>query len=304
MGSLGKTYLENGEEIEVLDTFALKVISKIPYALWEATVPLSLSKAIYDINIGSAVLKVFYNGKPILQSFVELFNKQLNLGNNYVFKIIVPIQALQFIEAQRQDDVMLEFQIVGTLIYQQNIPQTKALKQFSLSFNQTYSQKNWLNLLRETGYSDKWIIEIDRPKIEGFYEVTEFIEKAGNGLLENASPDSIISDLRSAWDKLDPYLKKYDQLIKEEINKRSQKEENEPQKDERINEIMKYTNSLLEDIQNLKKRIDKLTQIGPHKEIYSVTREDALLAYRLTVSLISYYSKIIKEVSQKENLEK
>ncbi len=296
MGSLGKTYVENGGEIEVSDTFVLKVISKIPYALWEATVPLNLSKnpsvsqgnmpvTVYGIDIGSGVLKVFYNGKPILQSFVELFNTHLNLANNYVFKIIVPIQALQFIEAQRQDDIKLEFQIVGTyLIYQQNIPQTKVLKQFSLQFNQTYSQKNWLNLLRETGYSDKWIIEIDRPKIEGFNEVLAFLDKAGNKLLEKNDPPGVLTELRKAWKALDPLIQSKDDEINKKIDEGSRGEQSYPQKSQRIKEI--------------RKAVINFVQIGPHEEGYNVTYSDALLAYRLFISLLQYYSELISEADK------
>ncbi|MGC9145811.1 MAG: hypothetical protein ACP5GS_06865 [Nitrososphaeria archaeon] len=264
--------------------------------MWEATVPLNLSKkpsvkqniqseTIYDIDIGSAVLKVFYNGKPILQSFVELFNTQLNFTDNLIFKIIVPIQTLQFIEAQRQDDIKLEFQIVGTyLIYQQNIPQTKALKQFSLPFNQTYSQKNWLNLLRETGYSDKWIIEIDRPKIEGFNEVLVFLDKAGNKLLEKNDPPGVLTELRKTWKALDPLIQSKEDEINKKIDRGSRGEPNHPQKSQRIEEI--------------RKAVINFVQIGPHEEGYNVTYSDALLAYRLFISLLQYYSELISEADK------
>ena len=61
---------------------------------------------------------------------------------------------------------------------------------------------------------------------------------------------------------------------------------------------------IIQRIQNdidLRKMVDKLTQIGPHRETYVSSFQDALLAYRLTTSMISYYSHLITEVSRKNN---
>ena len=53
----------------------------------------------------------------------------------------------------------------------------------------------------------------------------------------------------------------------------------------------------LKSINQLKKTIDKFTQIGPHRETYHSTIEDAELAFRLTTSLIAYYSKLLSKIS-------
>ena len=65
------------------------------------------------------------------------------------------------------------------------------------------------------------------------------------------------------------------------INGLSLGEKEKPTKSERILETRRW--------------IDKLTHIGPHNDLYEVTRDDALLAYRPTASMIGYLSKKSRE---------
>jgi hypothetical protein len=49
-------------------------------------------------------------------------------------------------------------------------------------------------------------------------------------------------------------------------------------------------------IADVRKAIDKFTQNGPHSDVYEVTSDDALLAYRLTASMIAFLSKKARRV--------
>jgi hypothetical protein len=297
MPSLGEMSIDYGGEVEVPECH-IRAISQVPYALWEATVNLRLSKVPfspgqlgqaqtqYGVEIGNSVLKLYYNGKPIAESFTEPFHVELNFENNFALKIHMPVQALQFIEKYRQDDVQLEFQMVGNyFIFPQNNPQGKTLKQYLLLFQKKFTQKEWIGLLRETGYSDKWIIEIDRPKIEGYNTVLEFLDKAGNELFDKKDPAGVLAELRKAWNSLEPLIKNKRNEIDERIDRGSPGEKDEPKKSERIDDI--------------RTKLRKFLQIGPHEsEGYSVFYSDALLAYRLSLSLLQYYSELLGEIEK------
>jgi hypothetical protein len=59
----------------------------------------------------------------------------------------------------------------------------------------------------------------------------------------------------------------------------------------------------LKSINQLKKTIDKFTQIGPHRETYHSTMEDAEVAFRLTTSLIAYYSNLLSRISKDSDVD-
>jgi hypothetical protein len=52
-------------------------------------------------------------------------------------------------------------------------------------------------------------------------------------------------------------------------------------------------------ISDARQAIDKFCQIGPHSDIYQVTMDDALAAYRLTASLIAFLSKKVQDSQRK-----
>jgi hypothetical protein len=298
MGSLGKASIDLNGEIEVSDTFSIEVVNQVPYALWKTKVPLNLNRnpqssgtpnqstVQYDVEIGNAALRLSYKGKPITESFTEPQQKALRLADNFDFIVYLPIEALDFIERQRQDDIYLEFLMLGTyFIFPQNNHQAKTLKQFWLQFRQKYTQKEWVELLRKTGYSDKWIIEIDRPKIEGFNEVIIFLDKASNELYDKKNPSGVLVELRKAFESLDHLFSSKSEKISEKIDAGSPGEGNQPKKSKRVEEI--------------KAEVKKFLQIGPHESKgYTVSYSDALLAYRLVLSLLQYYSEALNQVDR------
>ncbi len=298
MGSLGKANVDFNGEIEVSDTFSIEVINQVPYVLWRTKVPLNLNKTPesrgnpnqppvqYGVEIGSATLRLSYNGKPITESFTEAQQRELRFTDNFDFIVYLPIEALHFIEKQRQNDINLEFLILGTyFIFPENDRQARTLKQFSLPFKQKYTQTEWVELLRNTGYSDKWIIEIDRPKIEGLNVVIDFLNKASNELYNNKNPPGVLVELRKAFESLDPLISSKKDKVNEKIDDGSPGEENQPKKSERVEKI--------------KAEVKRFLQIGPHESMgYTVSYADALLAYRLVLSLLQYYSEVVYQVNR------
>ncbi len=207
---------------------------------------------------------------------------------------------LTFIESIRKDDISLRFVISGYYsprfqgVDYNEVPSFEEI--FSLSIIKKFSEKEWLKLLSEMGYGEKMVIAIDRPKLEGYHEVLEFIEKANNGLLNNSNPDDIIKNLRAAWKSMNTYLKKYNDELRAEINGQSSIDIKDS-KPEKMEKIKNDTITFLDSLKSLEDDIYNLTHIGAHPETYTSNREDALLAFRLTVSLMSYYSSVIKRVS-------
>ena len=300
-------------KLQILREPQFKVKSKLPWC----DLNTELSVGIYNGNItmedkvssigyilSNVSLSIYFNNIPINFSPPvpgPFYSTQLgtlafeNVFNNF---------NLTYIESIRTDDISFRFVMSG--YYSPVIPGMPDLEIpsfqdiFSVSMTIKLSEKQWLKLLSEMGYGEKMVIAINRPKLEGYHEVLEFIEKANEGLLNNNNPDYIISDLRSAWDKLDVYLLKFNKELKNYINSKSKKEDNQPAKDERVENINNSVEYYLDSIKLMKESIDKFVQIGPHKEIYHSTREDALLAFRLTVSLMAYYSGILKRISDNE----
>jgi hypothetical protein len=310
-------FLLQGEgKIQIVDEPRFTAISRLPWCDLNVELKINIFTGKYrkyDEKLVKTELDIYYTldniflsiylGNVLLGISAPL-NKQLNQNNSNssVFHIILNTFNVNYIESLRMDDIIMNMRVTG--IYSGNVSkddnQYTVLtgEMFTLPFQMKFSEKQWLKLLSEMGYGEKMVIAIDRPKLEGYHEVLDFIEKANEGLLNNDNPDYIISDLRSAWDKMDVYILNFNKEIKNSIDSKSKKEDKQPTKDERVESVTESVESYLNSIRVMKESIDKFVQIGPHKEIYHSTREDALLAFRLTVSLMSYYSGILKKISE------
>ena len=206
---------------------------------------------------------------------------------------------LSIVEAQRRDDVKFDVSIIGKY-YPRNISATlDDLGIFAIPFNWKLSQKEWLNILQNFDYSAKWLIEIDRPKLEGFNEIIEFIKKAEESLYSKRDPEDVLSNLRKAKDAFQFYFDKHKEDISETIDNGSIGEDGHPKKSDRINKIYNDLSDLL-DNNIFYKDLSDLLNIGPHSDKYKVTYEDALLGYREFISLFSYLSKIISQMNNKD----
>ena len=219
---------------------------------------------------------------------------------SYDIKMPLSIESIKYIEANRKDDLLLEFYFKFS--YFLSIDNHWQNKVFSfppvIRFAYQISHAKWIELLRLIGYADRMLIELEKPDIKGYEKVVELIYKANDGLINHSSPDSIISDLRSAWDAMDPFLNEYKTDIKRIINAGSRVEEGKPPKDDRIEAVKDAISDYVDSIKKMKYFIDQFTQIGPHKEHYKSTRDDAELAFRLTASMMAYFSHILDNVER------
>ena len=311
--TIGEIHLKFNGKLQILNEPKFTVKSKLPWCdlntqltmqikNGEITTPNNI-KIDVPYTLNGALLSIYFNN--VLISVSPLFIGPIFSSNieTLTFDNIFDTFNLMHIESIRNGDISFKFLISGHYSWiptdPNYLPPGSSIDSFSISLTQKFSEREWLKLLSEMGYGEKMVIAIDRPKLEGYHEVLEFIDKANDGLMNNDNPDYIITDLRSAWDKMDVFILQFNKAIKDYINNKSKKEDKQPTKDERVENINKSIEGYLNSITAMKEAIDKFVQIGPHKEIYHSTREDALLAFRLTVSLMSYYSGILSEITKK-----
>lgn len=138
------------------------------------------------------------------------------------------------------------------------------------------SERDWLGVLDQLGYQGGWVVEVPRPATEGMDQVVTFIGSAWTKI-QTHDPPGAVADLRKAWDLADPVLDAHAMDRDQRIDGLSRREPDQPLKSERV--------------KLMRQAIDKFTQIGPHSDIYEVTADDAILAYRLTASMVAYLSK-------------
>lgn len=316
---LGEMWTSDCRARVKVNSLDIKVKSKLPhcvigievnfgheYGSYNETQPGSNVRTHHvEAEIEPWVLQGSVDGVPVFESNL-LSSRSISINRNpkVMFDYLLRPEAIQYIESRRSDDVDILLTLIGRYS-EKPIDMSSPTFQGTLhiAFNKDFSHKIWNRIMREIGYSDTWIIAIERPAVEGYHEVLEFLNKAKDGLQDNDSPDAILSNLRSAWDCLDPYIKKYGENIQKQLNAGSKVEVGQPNKDVRVASIRDSVLNTIRSITDLTKSIDKLTQIGPHREWYQSTRDDALLAYRLTVSLMSYYSKFLKSSSEEKRRE-
>ncbi len=191
-------------------------------------------------------------------------------------KIAFPKYILQLIEQKRTDDLPLELSIEGLVSYNSssNVP---IFDNFRANYNFKQSQKEWTGILEKMGFKETWIIEMARPKIEGFDIVKEHLQKASEAI-DRRDYEKAISDCRVAWESLNPLISSSWEKLGNEIDLGSQGEESYPKKSDRI--------------KKLREAVLLWSQIGVHREAYRVFPEDAFLCYRMTIALASFLSSL------------
>jgi hypothetical protein len=203
---------------------------------------------------------------------------------------------LNYIESLRTDDVTLSFILYSeylpvyfhssTLIKAIDNPFQLSDREFSAPLTYEFSEKKWIQFLEDLGYGAKWIVEIDRPDLEGFDRVKQFLDNAKEELYVKSNPAAAIDNLRKARDSFKEYFNQNRQKIYKLIDEGSVGEENYPPKSERIGAMYDA--------------ISKWLNIGPHEDKYIVTYQDALLGYRQFITMLSYLSSILAEIKRRE----
>jgi len=251
-------------------------------------------------------LTMIFNQKELLFSdngyftFVDTYKKTIyGLPTNFtelVFNFNVNTAILNYIESLRKDDITLNF-----IFYSEYLPvslfsdsRIKPIdapfelsdREFSVLLSYDFSEKKWIKFLDDLGYGGKWIIEIDRPPLEGFDKMSTFLERAKDELYSKSNPAGVIDELRRARDSFKIYFDEYKKEIYNFIDYGSVSEQGKQTKSERI--------------KNMYETISNWLNIGPHGDKYNVTYQDALLAYRLFITMLSYLSLILAEIQRLE----
>ena len=229
----------------------------------------------------------FYNDIEIIRGFSRFRSLQSAQPTpKSEIEITVPIEAIAHIESKRSDDV--QFHVILSVAFIEETQPAASKEQWheegfvDFTFNMDLSEKKWLKLLAEMGYSDKWIVELDRPKLEGFNEVKVHLDKAQDALYNKKEPEDVLRDLRAARDSFKVFYESRKKEISELIDKGSQGEQSQKSKSKRI--------------ENIFEEISYFLNIGPHNDKYKVTYTDAQLAFRQFVSVLSYLSEVLTQV--------
>ncbi len=295
MASLSEFRTNRGGTLS-LTYFSYSVMNPMPWAIVGFNFQLTSNPSLYQVNnrrLGTVIeiiplyFELIYNNLPILSGHFTNYSRFLQIpGPELSANAQIPVEALSFIESQRADDVLfsVKFQFLYREIVQearnQVIDDAPGLFQFQYKF----SQKEWIDLLSKINYEEIWLIEITKPKIEEFHEVTEHIQKAYEALYNKKEPEDVLRDLRAARDSFKTFYDSKKEKIFNIIDRGSSGEPGIDKKSERIDKIFKDIGSLL--------------NIGPHNDKYKVSYADALLAYREFISIIAYLSSLLKEVKE------
>ncbi len=295
MNSFGDTKTTRNVTLSMTN-FSYSIINPVPWGAISFNFQLFPQSSSFKINgrdfdtyfqILPQYFQLEFRNIPLLSGYFTFYSHYIPmLGTNISLNVHIPIDAISFVESQRNDDV----EFTGRLVfwYKESVPDLKMKlidnDQCVLNFQYKFSQKDWIDLLSKINYEDIWLIEITKPKIEGFHEVTEHIQKAYEALYNKKEPEDVIRDLRAAKDSFKTFYDVKKEKIFEIIDRGSSGDSGNENKSKRIDKIFVDIGNFL--------------NIGPHNDKYKVSYADALLAYREFISVIAYLSSILKEVKE------
>ena len=279
-----------------LSKLDLSVINKVPWCVVSFNFQLNSSSGQYKANnksydtyikVRPSYFQIDFQGLPITSGNFSNYAYFMQEPNNgYATNVYIPVEALSLIESKRVDDVqfMIRFVYSYMEVYFEGGEKVVDGGDGLFIFPYEFSERKWLSFISSAGYNEIWLIEVSKPKIEVFHEVTEHIQKAYEALYNKKEPEDVIRDLRTARDSFRTYYDAKKAKIFEIIDRGSSGEPGKDKKSERINNIFEEIGNLL--------------NIGPHNDKYKVSYADALLAYREFISVIAYLSSILKDVKE------
>ncbi len=269
-------------------------------------------KMIWPVRIQQINLAICTSQSPapLAQSIVNVANSPspwmgTNTGYQMHFKVDIPIDfsVIDALEKERKDNVRLSFALsliaeiraLTDYVKRANAGRDFILTSPTFSTVVDFHPDQWIALLKELKYRELWLVYLHKPNLDDeerkdFDKAFSLLVSAGDELFSKSRPDKCVTDLRSAWNALESIRTKYKGKIDDKIKQGSIDSESEKSKSEKVNEALNDTIKLMDSIRNL-------NHMGPHQEGYTVTYEDALLAYRLSLSEISYLSRIISEIT-------
>ena len=287
-----RNYITNGALF--LNTAELKVANRLPWCVANFKFTLSQSsgkiidpqKKEYNTNIEVVIdsVELTFDNVPLARGFSTYHTFMSVNGTSLQIPVILPIEALSFIESKRTDDVTLRGILSITCKEEtaSNDVRWKDYNNVDLPFNIEFSAKKWTTFLSEMGYNEKWIIELDRPKLEGYNEIMEHIRKAQDALYNKREPEDVLRDLRAARDSFKVFYESRIGKIEEQIDKGSLGEERQKSKSERVKEMYE--------------KISNFLNLGPHNDKYEVTYFYAQLAFREFISILAYISSVLSKI--------
>ena len=195
------------------------------------------------------------------------------------FQVHLDRNTIESIEARRDHDVRVVLNMVLRYFEDgSNHPQAAyAQAPFDIS------ESKWLKILTALGHRSSWVLYVDRPEIEGWDKAIELLHEAEERI-SSKDPEGTIVKCRAAWNAIEPLLNGRIEDIKPEVDRGSTPEEGQRSKSSRV--------------MALKDAALQFSHTGPHPENYHASMDDALLAYRVTASIITYLSHKVWEADR------
>ncbi|MEM3192777.1 MAG: hypothetical protein QW292_12005 [Candidatus Parvarchaeota archaeon] len=302
MVRLGESYIQYDGKIYV-EEVTYEVLNKVPVAAIKLKVRVGIEPGrnqdqidqpvnphVHQVGyrVEDAEVTLSFNNIPITHSFQGFVSADPWVIADLSFILRIPFEDLKEIESKRSDDLTLILILQGA-VFPHPVGSDLRIgesQKFTIAIQWKFSQKEWVKFLSDIGYGEKWIVEVDRPLLEGFHEIIDHLEKAKDALYNKARPEDVLRDLRAARDSFKTFYAENRDKIEEIIDRGSQGEPGQEPKSKRIDSIYE--------------KISNFLNIGPHNDKYRVTYSDALLAYREFVSILSYISEVMKEAVEKD----
>lgn len=204
-------------------------------------------------------------------------------GTEAKFLVRLTRQEIAEIEGRRAGDVNININLAFRYFL---APGGKA-QAFYQGTQLEISEGKWLKLLEALGYESGWVLEVLRPKIQGWERPVSHLQAARERIASHDAQGAV-AECRAAWDSVDPLLKGAWESVEREMDRGSTPESGFPPKSARVKSLREWA--------------ERFSHTGAHPESFNATMEDALLAYRMTASLLSYLS--VKVVQADRNAPK
>jgi hypothetical protein len=299
MVKLSETNVEFNGKVFINDPIVPKILNKLPVGVIKIELSIGIERGkIQDQSNPSIYRDVGYfieetncaltfQSIPISRTLISSDRVDPNLSANISYTLRISLEDLNEIESKRSGDITLNLVLEGKIApHLVGYTNPISSERFKLDIPWIFSEKQWIKFLEDLGYGAKWIVEIDRPDLEGFDRVKQFLDNAKEELYVKFNPAAAIDDLRRARDSFKEYFDQNREKIYKLIDEGSVGEENYSPKSKRIGEMYDA--------------ISKWLNIGPHGDKYLVTYQDALLGYRQFITMLSYLSSILAEIKRRE----
>jgi len=299
MVKLSETNVEFNGKVFINDPIVPKILNKLPVGVIKIELSIGIERGKIQDQSNQSIYRdvgyfieetncaLIFQSIPISRTLISFDQVDPNFTANISYTLRISLEDLNEIESKRSGDITLNLVLEGK-IAPHLIGNSKPIssERFKLDIPWKFSEKQWIKFLEDLGYGAKWIVEIDRPDLEGFDRVKQFLDNAKEELYVKSNPAAAIDNLRKARDSFKEYFNQNKQKIYKLIDEGSKGEENYPPKSERIGAMYDA--------------ISKWLNIGPHEDKYIVTYQDALLGYRQFITMLSYLSSILAEIKRRE----